>query len=140
MSLTNRQITLIQTTFLQAIEDIDSLASKFYDHLFDIAPETRPLFRGNMQMQGRKLMQTLLVAVNSLNHMEGLRDQLRLLGQRHATYGVTPPQYDQVGEALLKTLKDTLDARFTPEVAEAWEKMYRILASAALTGAEELQA
>jgi nitric oxide dioxygenase len=140
MSLNDRQISLIQSTFLQAIEDIDGVAEAFYNRLFEIAPETRALFHNDMQVQGRKLMQTLLMAVNALNHMEVLLPQVRLLGQQHGDYGVKPADYEPVGAALLWTLKQRLGTQFTPEIEEAWKMLYQVVTAEALSGRDAAQA
>ena len=38
----------------------------FYGRLFEIAPETKALFKGDMSEQGRKLMATLAVVIGAL--------------------------------------------------------------------------
>jgi hypothetical protein len=42
----------------------------FYGRPFEIAPQLRPLFRGDMAEQGRKLMATLAFVVNGLSSLD----------------------------------------------------------------------
>ena len=59
-------IALIQSSF-DAVKPISEEAGElFYGRLFEIAPEVKPLFKGDMQEQGRKLMATLAHVVNGL--------------------------------------------------------------------------
>lgn len=46
---------LAQTRFNQVRSIADQAAMLFYNQLFELAPEVRPLFRGDRAEQGRKL-------------------------------------------------------------------------------------
>lgn len=100
------------------------VARSFYAHLFRIAPETQSLFKGDMDLQGRKLTETLSFIVDHLDEPETLLPAARDLAVRHASYGVQPDHYDQVGAALLQTLEDLLGAGFTPQDRQAWGAVY----------------
>jgi nitric oxide dioxygenase len=125
---------LIRTSFAQ-IEPIATVAANlFYGRLFEIAPETRRLFRYDigtpgMNQQGAKLMQTLKIAVLNLDHLEGVLPALRTLALRHVGYGVTADHYDAVGAALLWTLEQGLGDGFSPAVKAAWTELYTVIAS-----------
>src|SRR6185437_14897558 len=56
--MTPEQIQIIKLTFAQAMISKDQVGKLFYDRLFAIAPETRPLFKGSIEGQARKLMDT----------------------------------------------------------------------------------
>jgi hypothetical protein len=56
--MTPAQIELIQQSFARLAPISDKAAVLFYDRLFETAPEVKPLFRGDMTKQGRKLMAT----------------------------------------------------------------------------------
>ena len=77
----------------------------FYGRLFEIAPEVKPLFKGDMTEQGKKLMQMLAVAVNGLPKLDTIVPAVQDMGVRHNDYGVAPEHYDSVGAALLWTLE-----------------------------------
>ena len=59
--LTPQQIEVIQQSFAKIAPISDKAAAMFYGRLFEIAPDTRSLFRGDMAEQGSKLMATLSV-------------------------------------------------------------------------------
>lgn len=117
----------VQDTF-EAVKPIaDQAAALFYGRLFEIAPEMKPMFKGDMEEQGRKLMKMLAIAVAGLNDLGMLVPALQKLGQGHVAYGVRPEHYSPVGEALLWTLEQGLGDAFTPEVKDSWIKVYGIL-------------
>jgi len=74
-------------------------------------------------------MQTINVAVTSLDRLEEIRPAIEGLGRRHAGYGVTDEHYASVGGALLWTLGQGLGEAFTPEAEEAWAETYWTLAT-----------
>ena len=108
----------------------DTAAGLFYARLFELDPALRPLFRGDLQQQGRKLMAALGMTVAGLPHWPQLQPVLRQLGARHVGYGVRPEHYDTVGAALLWTLQQGLGSGFTPEVGAAWMRAYAAVAAA----------
>ncbi len=130
--ITEQQITLVQSSFKQVVPIADVAADLFYTRLFDLDPALRPLFRGNMKEQGRKLMQMLSVAVNGLNSLDRIVPAIQDLGKRHVAYGVREKDYHTVGTALLWTLEQGLGSEFTPEVKEAWTAVYTLVATTAI--------
>ena len=86
------------------------------------------MFSSDMQKQGRKLMQTLAVAVRGLDNLDALVPVVRALGARHAGYGVQDRHYETVAAALIWTLETGLGDAFTPEVQDAWATVYWLLA------------
>jgi hemoglobin-like flavoprotein len=127
--LTQTQIALVQDTFALIAPIADDAASLFYHRLFEIDPRLRPMFKGDMADQRRKLMQMLTAAVKGLNNIERLVPVVEDLGRRHAHYGVADEHYDTVGAALLWTLEQGLGKGFTPDVKDAWATVYGVLAS-----------
>jgi hemoglobin-like flavoprotein len=100
-------------------------ARYFYDKLFELDPEAKPLFaRTDMEAQGRKLMLMLGEIVRTLDQPEALVTELADLGRRHVHYGVRDSDYDSVGTALLWTLEQGLGPAFTPQVRNAWTEAY----------------
>src|SRR3546814_3776176 len=96
----------------------------FYTRLFETAPEVKPLFKGDIKEQGRKLMATIGLAVSSLDRLPQLVPVVQDLGRKHAGYGVRDDHYDAVGAALLWTLEQGLGPDFTPETRTAWTEGY----------------
>jgi len=122
-------IQLVRESF-DLVEPIaPQAAALFYAHLFAADPSVKPLFKGDMIVQGERLMQMIGVAVAKLDDPAVLLPALRGLGQRHAAYGVRDAHYDSVGAALLKTLRQGLGVAFTDDVEEAWITVYGEIAS-----------
>ena len=126
--MTPAQVQLVQHSFAKVAPISEQAAAMFYGRLFEIAPETKPLFRGDMKEQGGKLMATLAVVVNGLSNLDAILPAASALAQRHVGYGVKPGHYAPVGEALLWTLERGLGPQWTPEIKAAWAEAYAVLA------------
>jgi hemoglobin-like flavoprotein len=126
--MTPDHIALVQRSFADVLPIADSAAALFYERLFVLDPTLRSLFHNDMQAQGRLLMAVLKVAVEGLSRLEELVPLVQQLGVRHRGYGVTDAHYATVGAALLWTLHQGLQERFTPEVQAAWTSAYTLLA------------
>lgn len=127
--MTPEKIKLVQDSFAKVAPIADKAADIFYDRLFEIAPEVRPMFPADMSDQKGKLMQTLGVAVNNLHQVESILPTVQELGRKHVSYGVKDEHYDTVGAALLYTLEKGLGDDFTPDVKEAWTETFVTVAS-----------
>ena len=126
--MTPQQIATVRASFAHLAPIADQAAALFYDHLFAADPSLRDLFKSDMVRQGERLMAMIGAAVGLLEQPARLLPVLHGLGRRHAGYGVMPSHYDTVGAALLRTLRDGLGEAFTPEVEQAWEAMYAMVA------------
>jgi nitric oxide dioxygenase len=113
----------------------DRAAALFYGRLFEMASETRALFRGDVDPQGRKLMSSLGMVVNSLGDFNTIVPVARDLAKRHVGYGVMPEHYSLVGSALLWTPEQGLADEFTPALRTAWEAAYSALSEVIITSA-----
>ena len=133
--MTNEQIVLVQASFNAIGDQAEETAALFYGRLFEIDPELRPMFEGDLAEQGRKLMHMISLAVRGLSRLDELAPAVRSLGARHAGYGVRDSHYETVGSALLWTLEKGLGPAFTDETREAWAATYTLLAQAMKDGA-----
>lgn len=127
--MTPENQALVRDSFAKVVPIAPQAAAMFYDRLFVLDPSLKPLFKGDMAEQGRKLMAMIGTAVGNLGRLEAIVPAVQDLGRRHATYGVPPTSYDTVASALLWTLGQGLGAGFTPQVEAAWTEAYGILAS-----------
>ena len=137
--MTPDQIQLVRTSHASVALIAEPASALFYDHLFAADPSLRPLFKGDMAAQGARLMQMMGSAVALLDKPQTLLPVLRLLGARHAGYGVQPAHYATVGGALLKTLEQGLGAAFDAPTREAWTAMYILVASTMQEAAEAVR-
>ena len=133
--MTPTQQDLVQSSFAKVAPIADQAAIIFYDDLFQRDPKLRPLFKGDMAEQRRKLMAMLATAVANLKSWETIAPAVRALGLRHAGYGVEPSHYGTVGSALIATLEKGLGDNFTPEIREAWLACYAAVSAEMLAGA-----
>jgi hemoglobin-like flavoprotein len=121
------QVALVQDSFANVVPIADQAAVLFYDRLFEIAPEVKPMFHGDMAEQRRKLMSVLGVVVTGLSRLETVLPAASALAKKHVTYGVKDEHYPIVGAALLWTLEKGLGEAWNPELAEAWTTAYGTL-------------
>jgi hemoglobin-like flavoprotein len=126
--MTPKQIRLVQESFQHVLPIKEQAASLFYERLFERNPRLKPLFKGDMGEQGKKLMKVLATVVGALNRLDDIVPAVQALGRKHAQYGVTDDHYPLVGATLLWTLRQGLGGRFTAEVEEAWAAAYTLLA------------
>lgn len=123
----SRTIRLVQSSWSVAAA-VPDLTDRFYARLFATNPELRTLFSADLSEQGRKLARMLDAVVTRLDDLDAFIPLLRDLGERHDLYGVADADYELVGDALLKTLAEVLDAAFTPETEIAWATVYALIA------------
>jgi len=138
--MTPEQKELVQNSFAKVAPIAEQAAEMFYGRLFELDPALKPLFKGDMSEQGRKLMSTLGIAVGSLDNLDGLIPVLQNLGRGHVAYGVKDEHYDTVGAALLWTLEQGLGDGFTPDVKDAWAEVYTIVSTVMKEAAADVQA
>jgi hemoglobin-like flavoprotein len=124
------QIDLVKTTWQQVMPIRAAAADLFYGRLFELAPDTRPLFKRDIHAQGAMLMSTLDTVVRSLHDLGAVLPTAQQLARRHVGYGVQPRHYDSVGMALIWTLEQGLGTALTPAARHAWLLAYSTLAEA----------
>jgi len=139
---------------IKAIPNYEQVAGEMlFRKIFEIAPQVHGMFRftkdyepGSEELyQSERFMKhasgvisTVDTAVSLLApDLDPLIEVLHDLGTKHAQYGATPAHYAVVGRALIDTLQTAMGDRFTNEVKTAWARIYDILSSAMIEGAEE---
>lgn len=112
---------LLQSSIDALLKDEDRFASRFYERVFERAPEVQELFSTNMQAQGRMLTHMLRGIVYALSRPEYLRMGLKSLGKQHQDYKVEPEHYPVVKEALMETIEEALGEDYSREIGWAWK-------------------
>ena len=136
--MTPEQIQLVQGSWEKVKPNSDKAAELFYGKLFELNPQLKHLFKGDITEQGKKLMSTISLAVSSLERLEELMPALTKLGAKHAVeYNVPDESYETVGGALLWTLEQGLGDEFTEPTKEAWTLTYQTLSSVMLQAAAD---
>jgi hemoglobin-like flavoprotein len=112
---------LLEKSFATIKPRAEEFVASFYENLFLAHPEVKPLFaKIDMATQQKKLLNALILVVENLRNPESLGQVLSALGARHVGYGAIPKYYPAVGQALLTTFEQYLQADWTPEVKQAW--------------------
>ena len=139
--LSEAQVQMVQDSFTKVAPIADTAASIFYDRLFTIAPEVKPMFAdADMAEQGKKLMTTIGIAVKGLTNLEKIVPTVQNLGVKHIDYGVKKEHFAIVGEALIFTLEKGLGDDWNEELKEAWATTYQILADTMIDAMEKATA
>jgi nitric oxide dioxygenase len=128
--MTERQILLVKNSWSYVIVNADEAGQLFYNRLFEVAPEVKPMFKGDIKEQSRKLMNMVTYIVTKLQKLDEIMGEVRSLAQRHGKYGVKPHYYQIVGSTLLWTLKEGLGDKWNTETEQAWTTVYSALADA----------
>ena len=131
------QIALVQSSFAKVQAISEQAAALIYARLFELAPQVRPLYKGDMVEQGRKLMLMLGMISSKLTQLDALVPAAQGLARRHVAYGAQAAHYAVVGQALLDTLQMGLGDEFTPEVREAWATAYATLSAVMIEAAAQ---
>lgn len=115
--------------------NIDAITQAFYRRLFDAHPALlRNLFNRGNQAQGAQQRALAASIATFATHLVNPdlphpAELLSRIGHKHASLGVTADQYPIVHEHLFAAIVEVLGAEtVTAEVAEAWDRVYWIMA------------
>ncbi|MDP9862676.1 MULTISPECIES: globin domain-containing protein [Streptosporangium] len=115
---------------------IENITARFYESMFTDHPELlRNLFNRGNQANGEQrgaLAGSIAAFASALVERPGDRPEAMLarIANKHASLGVTPEQYEVVHKYLFAAIAEVLGDAVTPEVAEAWEEVYWLMADA----------
>jgi len=132
--MTPQQRRLVQTSFDALREQAGPMGLLFYGKLFELDPGARRLFHIDLEVQVRKLMDTLGWVVRSLDEFDAMKERLGELGRQHAEYGVRFEQYDTITTALVWAIGQALGPDFDAATRDAWELAIRAVGSAMKEG------
>jgi nitric oxide dioxygenase len=127
---------LRESVSLLPMEDLGPV-HEFYNRLFELAPDARTLFTGQIDLQARKFADMLTWVIAHLETPDRLCREMRELGARHSSYGVRVDHYAPVGSALIWMFQHVLGSRFTGEMEEAWLEAYAFISLEAERGSRE---
>ena len=132
--LTPTQIDLVRQSF-------DSIrrrefAEMFYRRFFELAPQTRALFRSDLEGQYLTLMNMITALVGALDRRELFQSMTTYAGFQHAHFGAKPADFRAFGEALLWCFEQQFGCAFTPELRAAWVTLYDEVRKKMISAAE----
>jgi hemoglobin-like flavoprotein len=122
--VTRDQIRLVQNSFDSAFPVYTRLTELFYEELFRLAPQVRPLFPDDLAPLRRKFVDMLASIVGLLERPDMFTSMVEDLGKRHARYGVRTEDFTPVGIALISALRKVMGERFDDNVAAAWGGLF----------------
>src|ERR1700756_5876994 len=102
--MTPQQADLIRNSFDAMWSMSRDIGELCYGRFFELSPEARDLFPGDMELQRIKLMNMIAELVGSLDQPALFQSLVMQSGRPHARFGVQPSQYDTLGEALMWSL------------------------------------
>jgi len=124
-------LALLRSTFEMVAPQADAVAERFYDRMFRIYPQVKPLFVNTEPAhQRKKLMASIGAVVSLADKPDELGPVLDKLGRSHVDYRVEPHQYAYVSASLLATLAETFGDAWTPEASETWAEALRVVSDA----------
>ena len=135
--MTPEQIDLIRKSFDAMWPMRRDIADLCYSRFFELAPDARDLFPGDMEQQRMKLMDMIAALVGSLDDRPLFQSLATYSGRKHARFGVQPSQYVALGEALMWSIECKFGGSFTPELRESWRALYATVQVKMLRAAAE---
>ncbi|WP_285526011.1 globin domain-containing protein [Streptomyces lavendulae] len=144
--LSEKSAATVRATLPAVGAAIGEIAELFYEKLFAAHPALlRDLFnRGNQNagLQKQALAGSVAAfATHLLAHPDTRPDVMpNRIAHKHASLGVTREQYPVVRLHLFEAIAEVLGDAVTPEVAEAWDEVYWLMANALIAIEERLYA
>lgn len=118
----------------------DRLAELFYDRLFRLHPQLRPMFRTDPSVQQSKLMDSLDAVMAYLDRPDEQALLLIEMGRRHAAYGAAPAHYRIVAELLSDAVTELLGDKADAQTRQDWLDAFNLVSDHMLAGAETPEA
>jgi eukaryotic-like serine/threonine-protein kinase len=134
--MADEEAASIAASFGRVAPNTDPFAGSFYERLFTLRPDLRPLFPADMSKLRHKLVNALQLVVRNLRTPELIVPMLDDLGARHAHYGAVTAHFETLGQALLGTLAEHDRASWTPELEAAWRHAFDRLSATMVRGLE----
>ncbi|MCO4237446.1 globin domain-containing protein [Pseudarthrobacter raffinosi] len=134
--LSDKSRPVIEATLPLVGSRIGAITPKFYARLFAAHPELLDgLFSRSNQRSGNQqqaLAGSIAAFATHLVNNPGTLPEtvLSRIAHRHASLGITEPQYQVVYEHLFAAIAEDLAEVITPEIAEAWTEVYWLMADA----------
>lgn len=137
--LSPQSAEVVRSTLPAVADAIGEISRRFYSRMFDARPELlRDLFNRGNQADGSQ-QQALAGAVAAFAGMlldrPGERPDALLarIAHKHVSLGITADQYPLVRRHLFDAIGEVLGDAATPQVVEAWDEVYWLMAGALIS-------
>ena len=137
---------IIRATLPLVGENIETIARVFYSKMFAAHPELlSDLFnRGNQKQGAQQKALAASVATFAAQLVDPTAPDPKMMldriAHKHVSLGISPDQYQIVHDNLMAGIVDVLGDAVTPEVAEAWDQVYWLMAEVLIEHEEKLYA
>ncbi len=140
--MTPEQARLLAQSFLKLENRLYDLGSLVHQRLFELSPESRHLFKGDMDEQKLKMARVFaeFIRLQTRSHHflpvtgkggEAVIPGIGSLGARHElNYGVRSKHFGYMREALLYAIRSLLGRDYNDEIGQAWAEAFDMLAGA----------
>lgn len=128
--LSEEEIDILRDSLIYLQDRKEFATSIFYENLFDVAPNLRPMFGEELTEQSNKALFAFGAIVAQIHDLDICRDLTRELAIRHVAYGVQPEHYASVGAAVIRTVEMVMGDAMTDDIATSWQKAYDAVAAA----------
>ncbi|MEC1658962.1 NO-inducible flavohemoprotein [Bacillus mojavensis] len=131
--LDNKTIEIIKSTVPVLQQHGESITGRFYDLMFQDHSELLNIFNQTNQKkktQRTALANAVIAAAANIDRLGNIIPVIKQIGHKHRSIGIKPEHYPIVGKYLLIAIKDVLGDAATPDLMQAWEKAYGVIADA----------
>ncbi|KAE9041768.1 hypothetical protein PR003_g4217 [Phytophthora rubi] len=102
---------------------ITELYDVFYAYLEEHGGDLKHVFRSSMHVRGRVLVH-ISAGMRTMLASENISEKIAALTKTHRRFGIKLEHFDCVGRALLHAMERTSGDNWSPEIADAWRRMY----------------
>ena len=144
--LSEKSTATVRATLPVVGAAIGDITERFYARLFEAHPDLlRDLFNRGNQAAGTQRLALAGSIAGFATHLVEKPDtrpdaMLSRIAHKHASLGISPAQYKVVHEHLFAAIVEVLGAAVTPDVAEAWDEVYWLMANALIAIENRLSA
>ena len=141
--LDQKTIDIIKSTVPVLKEHGLTITKTFYATMFENNPEVKEFFNMDKQSSGEQpkaLAMAVLAAAQNIDNLPAILPVVKKIGQVHCDRGIQEEHYPIVGANLLLSIKKVLGDAATPEIMDAWEKAYGVIAKIFIDAEKEIYA
>jgi len=132
--MTSASIVRVKTNFTEISAEPRALASRFYEALFEAAPNLRSLFPADLTSLQGHFEAALALVVRNLEDVAVLQESLGDLGAQHVHWGARPEDYFVVRDALIRAVRLSSSA-WSDELESDWREAVTAIVVPMLRGA-----
>ncbi|WP_082232008.1 NO-inducible flavohemoprotein [Halobacillus massiliensis] len=132
-ALDEKTITTVKATVPVLAEHGEAITKHFYKRLFEAHPELKNIFNMTNQRAGRQskaLAGAVYAAAAHIDNLSAIFPAVNQIAEKHRSLNVRPEHYPIVGKYLLIAIKEVLQDAATPDIMNAWEEAYGVIAQA----------